>query len=288
MAASTLQPNAALRDEDPRPLGPGRGPGLEEPPVPVRGPGAARGPAGVVDLGDWLRAGRRPDRPGVLPPAVQAPPAERRASGDGMRVALVGPALDLRHPDLAGARVTPWLGGRSVLPDERGTALATLLVGQGATHVRGLVPHAQLFVAPADPAAAGGDEAVARAVRWAVAAGVHVVVLPFGRQRPGRRLTATLHGALALGTRIMASAGEFGAESLAFPASVTGVVAVAAHDGEGLLPSSPRRADLSAPGLDVPAGGTAGPVLLSGAAVATVLAAGCHLAWRSVPAAPGA
>lgn len=291
MTASVLHPSAGLRDDD-------RG-------DPLRGVSRDAGltaPRGVVDLAHWVREHPRPELAGVLPPgidragllpqgalaagalppAVQAPPPDRRAYGAGMRVALVGPAPDRRHADLVDARTTLWSGGRGAVPDEHGTGLATLLAGQGSAHVRGLVPHAHLLVAPVDAGAPGGDEAIARAVRWAIGAGAHVVVLPFGRQRPGRRLTATLHGALALGVRVLAAAGELGAEALAFPASVTGVVAVTAHDGAGLLPGCSRRADLSAPGVDVPAGGTLGPARLSGCAVATVLAAGCHAAWRSV------
>jgi len=299
MAASTLQPPAGVRDEDRD--GPAASLGAAHDGVTGR-PAPEGAALGVVDLARWLREQPRPDLAGVLPPgvdragvlpqgalasgalppAVQAPPPDRRALGEGMRGARVGPAPDRRHPDLVGARTSVWSGGRAATPDERGTGLATLLVGQGVAQVRGLVPQAHLLVAPVDPAAPAGDEAVARAVRWAIGSGAHVVVLPFGRQRPGRRLTATLHGALALGVRVLAAAGDLGAEALAFPASVTGVVAVTAHDGTGLLGGCSRRADLSAPGTDVPAGGPTGPTLLSGCAVATVLAAGCHVAWRSV------
>ena len=72
------------------------------------------------------------------------------------------------------------------------------------------------------------------------------------------------------GTRVFVAAGDLGPDVLAFPASVSGVVAVTAYDRDGILPQCSRQADLAAPGRDVPAaGGT-----LQGSAAAAVLAAG--------------
>ncbi len=121
------------------------------------------------------------------------------------------------------------------------TAYASLLVGQGVVHTRGLVPAATLLLAAVGSADANGaDLQIAKAVRWAVVGGADVVVLPFGRQRLGRRLTTTLHAAMAEGVQVFAAAGDLGPEALAFPASVTGVVAVTAHDGTRLLPECSR------------------------------------------------
>lgn len=234
------------------------------------------------DVAAWVGAA---GRPATAVPVMPAPPPDR--TGAGRRVALVAGAVH-RHPDLAGARVRAWSGGRDLAPDPRVTGLASLLVGQGVAHVRGLVPDAELLLAAVpDPQDVGADVLVARAVRWAVRSGADALVLPFARRRLGRRLTGTLHAALDQGVRVFAAAGDLGPDVLAFPASVTGVLAVTAHDGAGVLPRCSARADLAAPGIDVPAAGLRGPARLSGSAVAAVLAAGCHLAWCGAGAEAG-
>lgn len=240
-------------------------------------PGALRTPPRPVDLAAWLTNAPAPELP---VPLVPAPPSPDGSAGAGRRVALIGGNVHRDHPDLARADLIVWPGGRYLRPDERSTAHASLLAGQGAVHTRGLVPAATLLLAAVGSVDANGaDLQIARAVRWAVVGGVDVVVLPFGRQRLGRRLTTTLHAAMAEGVQVFAAAGDLGPEALAFPASVTGVVAVTAHDGTRLLPQCSQYADLAAPGLDVPGAGLRTRVRLHGSSAATVLAAGSHLAW---------
>jgi hypothetical protein len=232
-----------------------------------------------VDLTAWLAASPGPD---LRVPLVPAPPAGGGPAGGGRRVALIGGTAHRDHPDLQRADVITWPGGRYLPPDPVSTAHASVLVGQGVVHARGVVPAATLLMAAVgSPEAAGADLQIARAVRWAVVGGADVVVLPFGRLRLGRRLTTTLHAAMAEGVQVFAAAGDLGPEALAFPASITGVVAVTAHDGSRLLPQCSERADLAAPGIDVPGAGLRTHARLQGSAVAAVLAAGSHVAWSS-------
>lgn len=240
-------------------------------------PGEDRPRPRPVDLTAWLTDATGP----ALPvPLVPAPPAPTAGAGAGRRVALIGGNAHRDHPDLVRADVIAWPGGRYLRADEQSTAHASLLVGQGVVHARGLVPAATLLMAAVgSPDANGADLQIAKAVRWAVVGGADVVVLPFGRQRLGRRLTTTLHAAMAEGVQVFAAAGDLGPEALAFPASVTGVVAVTAHDGVRLLPQCSQFADLAAPGYDVPGAGLRTRARLQGSSVAAVLAAGSHLAW---------
>ena len=248
-------------------------------------PGEDRPRPRPVDLTAWLADAPGPELP---LPLVPAPPAAGTGAGAGRRVAMIGGNAHRDHPDLVRADVIAWPGGRYLRPDERSTAHASLLVGQGVVHARGLVPAATLLLAAVgSPDANGADLQIAKAVRWAVVGGADVVVLPFGRQRLGRRLTTTLHAAMAEGVQVFAAAGDLGPEALAFPASITGVVAVTAHDGVQLLPQCSQYADLAAPGFDVPGAGLRTRARLQGSAVAAVLAAGSHLAWCEAGARSG-
>lgn len=245
----------------------------------------------VVDLSRWLAVRWLADRrrpPGPVP-LLEYSVLGRDRSGAGTRIALLAGHPDLRHPDLRGARVTTRPAGRGRASHEHtagGTALASLLVGQGAAHVRGLVPEAQLLVAPVhDVDGACADQRIVSAVRWSLDAGAQVLVLPFVRVRPARRVAVTLRAAAEGGTRVFVAAETAGSHTLTFPASVSGVAAVTGHDRAAMLPSSSHLAHLAAPGRDVPAAGPDGPVRLTGSAPAAVLAAG---AWAGLLGRPDA
>lgn len=229
----------------------------------------------AIDIGTWM--GRR--RPAALP--LPLLPELVAGSGAGLRIALLDGQVDTSHPDLRGARVRCWSPRGRSTPDPTGhaTACASLLVGQGASQILGLVPEAELLAAAVlgdnlfEP---GSDELVAQGIGWAAFRGAQVLVLPFGRRRVGRRVTSALRSVIASGVTVFAAAGNLGSEVLTFPAAVTGVRAVTAHDDDGLLPWCSDLADLAAPGHDVPAAGAAGRVRLEGSSPAAVLAAGAH------------
>lgn len=234
-----------------------------------------------VDLARWLaeRCTVDPDPADLGVPRVPFGGADTARTGRGVRVALLDGVVDVGHPDLRGARLSDLSSRSAGAPSPLATAHASLLVGQGVRDVRGLVPDARLLVAPVlTPGGFTSDELLVRAVRRVVAEGAQVLVLPFGRRRLGRRVAMVLRGVTERGVRVVVAAGDLGPDVLAFPASVAGVVAVTAHDGDGVLATCSARADLSAPGRDVPASGPAGRLLLEGSSAAAVLAAGAHVA----------
>lgn len=232
--------------------------------------------ADVIDCAGWLT---HRTRPMLLVPTLPDLP-ESAGRGTGVRIAMLGAVPDRAHPDLADARVRDRPGVHITPPAEQtvvATALASLLVGQGRSQVRGLLPEAQLLVAPVltgDGELSG--EQLVRGVRWAMHQGAQVLVLPIGRRRLARGVATALRSAAATGARVFVAAGNDGPDVLAFPASVAGVVAVTAHDEHGLLPECSSWADLAAPGRDVPAAGPCGLLRLRGSSPAAVLAAG---AW---------
>ena len=234
-------------------------------PVAARTTFAPERAARVVDLATWVAGS---PRPGLPVPVLPAPPRPERRAGLGLRIALLDAAVDRGHPDLEDARVVVWPPTRDVVVDPQATGYASLLVGQGAAHVRGLLPAAELMVASVrTPNGHGEDEVLARAARWAVGRGAHVLVIPSGRRRLGRRVTTTLRGAMTDGVRVFAAAGNLGPSVLAFPAAVSGVLAITAHDDAGLLPQCSAQADLAAPGRDVPAAGPRRRAHLQGVAL---------------------
>ncbi|HOU91909.1 MAG TPA: S8/S53 family peptidase [Polyangiaceae bacterium] len=237
-------------------------------------PRGASLPGEVVDCGRWLAQQPVPRCPGI----EVLEHAMLEQAGAGIRIALLDAPADLSHPDLRGAAITRWPGvsGLSLRePTAHGTASASLLVGQGVAQVRGVAPAAELLLAPVlRTDGTVYDELVARALAWAVSQGADVVVLPFGRRRLGRRVATRVRVAVVMGVRVVAAAGSLGPDLMTFPGSVSGVLAVTGHDGNGRCPECSARADLAAPGLDVPAAGPYGLVRMQGSAPAAVLAAG--------------
>ena len=241
----------------------------------------------VVDCGRWLADQPFPSCPGidVLDHEVLG------AAGRGVRIALLDAPADLDHFDLASAAVESWSGIQGLglhQPTAHGTACASLLVGQGLAQVKGVAPEAELLIAPVLRADGSvSDELVARGLAWAVSRGADIVVLPFGRRRLGRRVATRARHAVVAGVRVVAAAGSLGPDLMTFPGSVSGVLAVTGHDGTGRCPECSIRADLAAPGRDVPAAGPYGVVRMQGSAPAAVLAAGALAVRLSADAQPG-
>ena len=242
------------------------------PAVPAEHSAGTAGSAGVrepVDLAALLTARPRPH--------LELATASGWRIGDGgagRRIALVDAGVDIRHPDLAGARieVPHTLDG----PDPFGhaTACASLLVGQGRRDVAGLVPEATLLVAPAF--GRGVADVAARAsagIRWATAREADTIVLPFGSLAGDRRIAVAIDVARGAGIRVIAAAGNLGPGELTFPARCETVVSVTAHHDTGLVEWCSARADLAAAGWQIPAAGSFARTHLDGTSAAAVLAA---------------
>lgn len=183
-----------------------------------------------------------------------------------------------RHPALSGPIEQRGFAGGAPLASSHGTAVASLIGGQGA--IGGAAPGAPLLVADVygnDPAG-GGAFAIVRALGWMVARGTPVVTISL--VGPANSL---LEGAIRLasdrGVTVVAAVGNDGpAAPPAYPASYAGVVAVTGVDGRGrLLPEAGRalHVDFAAPGADMKAASAdGGRVAVRGTSFAAPLVAG--------------
>ena len=232
------------------------------------------------------RAQIRPDVLKVLR-QIQAPQAWQITRGSGVTVAVLDTGVDSAAPDLVGsvgagpdytAGVNP---ARYRPPLVHGTYIASLIAGHGsgpdgAFGVIGVAPQARILSVRvilddgepgtatynADPRYAN---AIGRGIFYAVGRGAQVINMSLGSQQPTAYMRAAVAYALARGVVIVASAGNDGTSSgfapYVYPASFTGVIAVAAVTGAGARASfSEQNAAvvLSAPGIDVIGAGPAG------------------------------
>ncbi|WP_129837676.1 S8 family serine peptidase [Streptomyces sp. RFCAC02] len=178
------------------------------------------------------------------------------STGDGVLVGVVDSGVDARHPDLADGAV---LGG-SEFAQERsgrrarrtepappqdcsghGTAVAGLIAARRSAGDRmaGIAPGAAVYPVRLDGAVEQlPPETVAAAIDDAVAAGVGVLNLSFGRPVDDRAVREAVARALAADVVVVAAAGNEGdggpAGGLMYPAAYDGVLAVGAVDDLGV------------------------------------------------------
>jgi hypothetical protein len=160
------------------------------------------------------------------------------------------------HPALRGGIQQRGFAGGAPRPSAHGTAIASLIAGQGA--VRGAAPGAPLIVADVyggDPAG-GNALALARALGWMAVRRVPVVAISLVGP-PNALVARAVAQAQARGVHIVAAVGNDGpAAPPAFPASYPGVLAVTGVDGRGRVLAEAGRAshlDYAAPGADMAA-----------------------------------
>jgi hypothetical protein len=207
--------------------------------------------------------------------AMELEAAHAETRGEGAVVAVIDDGIDQRVPDLKGADIDrretcrgyPFPSRRG-LQSDHGTAMSTLIAGQGSGNapggrgVTGVAPDAQLrfysFDITADPddGITCSDFETGRLIVQAAREGADVISASFGM---GGVLEEYVEQAMELGAVVVASMGttETG-ESVEFPASVPGVVAVSAADEAAVPWEQTRAADhvtILAPGVDAPVGG---------------------------------
>lgn len=166
-----------------------------------------------------------------------------------------------RHPSLPSSVEQRGFARGAPAPSEHGTAVASLLVGDGV--IRGPAAGAPLLVADVygrDPAG-GSAGAIARALGWMTARGVPVVTISLVGPR-NALLQAAVAAAQKKGVYIVAAVGNDGpAAPPPFPASYAGVVAVTGVDGRNRALVEAGRAlhlDFAAPGADMLAASAGG------------------------------
>jgi len=164
-------------------------------------------------------------------PLLGIPEAQRRARGEGVRIALIDTAVDAQHPDLAGRilRSHSFAGARHGAggSQRHGTAMAGIIAADANNGIGivGIAPRAQLEVfeacwqlAPDDDAAVCNTFTVAQALAAALESGARLVNLSIGG--PDDSLLAALigtgirRGVIFVGAR---------ADDGGFPAAIPGV-----------------------------------------------------------------
>ncbi|MFB7630610.1 type VII secretion-associated serine protease mycosin [Streptomyces sp. NPDC056149] len=169
------------------------------------------------------------------------------STGRGVTVAVIDTGADGTHPDLVGNVLSGknFLEGGTadhVTTDDHGTSMAGLIAGHGhgadgAAGVKGLAPESKVL-----PLRVTADNAssvvtrgmpVADAVRYAVDHGASVVNMSLGGTEEVPGLKAAIRYAQQKDAVVVAGTGNDGTNSLAYPASIPGVIAVGAVDSSG-------------------------------------------------------
>lgn len=231
----------------------------------------------------------RPDEMRVLE-QIQAPDAWQLTRGGGVTVAVLDTGVDVNVPDLAGSVSTgpDYTKGADPVgyqpPLVHGTYIASLIAGHGSgpgddLGVIGVAPRAKILSVRVilDEGEPGGTaynadprylDSIGKGIYYAVAHGAKVINMSLGSQQPTAYMRAAVAYAVARGVVIVASAGNSGTTSgsapYVYPASFSGVIAVAAVTGSGIrAPFSEQNAAvvLSAPGVNVLGAGPGGEYL---------------------------
>ncbi|MGE0484405.1 MAG: S8 family serine peptidase [Gammaproteobacteria bacterium] len=167
-----------------------------------------------------------------------------RATGRGVRIAVIDTGVATGHPDLVGQVKAQQNFASAVSPgfddDIHGTAVAGLVVARPDNHegIVGIAPEAELFAFKACwPQAAGGLAAqcnsftLALAINAALRAGVDIINLSLTGPVDGV-IERLLAAATERGVVVVAATAEDAADGPGFPASVPGVIAVASAGRE--------------------------------------------------------
>lgn len=195
--------------------------------------------------------------------AIHAAAAHRYADGRGVRVAIVDTGIDFTHPDLSG-RVLSAInfvrdGESSFTRDRHGTAIAGIVAANAGNRqgIEGIAPRAQLLALKAcrESSAAGQAQcdtySLALAIDYAVTNGAQIINLSLAGPQDAL-LTRLIENAVKRGITVVA-ADDPGIGGVSFPASVAGVIAVAAKDTrpEARAVTSLPDGVVSAPGFEI-------------------------------------
>jgi Subtilase family len=189
---------------------------------------------------------------------LQLAEVHKVATGRGVLVAVVDSAIDMNHPDLAGAFVEQYDAvGRREKPHFHGTGM----VGAIAAHRRlmGIAPDAsilaiQAFSGTTRQSPEATTKQILAGLDWAVRKGARVINMSFaGPYDP--MLALAMKNAHAKGVVLIAASGNLGPKSPPlYPAADPNVIAVTAVDENDQLFTQAVRGPhvaVAAPGVDV-------------------------------------
>jgi len=196
---------------------------------------------------------------------VRADLAHRRATGKGVKVAVVDTGVETNHPDLRGRIVATANfvdgGEQTFAQDSHGTAVAGVIAARADNGVGifGIAPEAEIIALKAcwqrttqAPGAFCSSWTLAKAVDFALQNGAQV--LNFSLAGPPDALLARLIAtAVQRQITIVAAVLEEGERGPGFPASLETVIAIRTSDPRGQVHSAVGKypAALAAPGIDI-------------------------------------
>ena len=211
---------------------------------------------------------------------VRLEPALTNYDGTGMVVAVLDTGVDLAHAALAGSLVA----GRDMIsdtdtPNDIGPGLAW---GHG-THVAGIVhrmaPESKILpIRVLDSQGRGNTFVLAYAIEYAVQQGADIINLSLGTDCGSQVLNSTIQTAIAQGVVVVAAAGNGNTDVPQCPASLPGVIAVAAVDENKVRAEwsnyGASWVDIAAPGVGITSTFPGGYASWSGTSMATPFVSG--------------
>jgi len=246
-------------------------------------------PAGTYDFNHiYLGGGTSGRNPADAPPPDNTGATAGGSDRPASRVGLIDAGVDVAHPAFHDAVIHSWGCGNRILPSTHGTAVASLLVGQG-TAVHGASVGAELYAANVycDAPTGGAVDALAAAFSWL--AQQRVAVINVSLVGPDNAALAQIVRALnARGYLLVAAVGNDGpAAPPLYPASyprVVGVTAVDAHRRVLIEAARGKQVMFAAPGADMAAADNGGKYsAVRGTSFAAPIVAGLLAQMLSTP-----